>query len=116
MSELAYPYRGVRNNTCNYNSTRKVASCTNYIQLDSGSESELKKSVETVGPVSVGIQASFPSMQFYSTGVYFEPNCDPNKINHAVLVVGYGSENGTDFWIIKNTWGTKWGGNKNEFV
>lgn len=35
-------------------------------------------------------------------GIYDEPNCDPNRLSHAVLLVGYGSEEGQDYWIIKN--------------
>jgi hypothetical protein len=54
--------------------------------------------VANVGPVSVGIEASSLSMQFYSSGIYFEPECDPQNINHAVLVVGFGTENETDYW------------------
>ena len=36
------------------------------------------------------------------SGIYDEPNCNPNNLSHAVLLVGYGSEGGQDYWIIKN--------------
>lgn len=36
------------------------------------------------------------------TGIYDEPRCDPNNLSHAVVLVGYGSEDGQDYWIIKN--------------
>lgn len=36
------------------------------------------------------------------TGIYDEPNCNPNNLSHAVLLVGYGSDGGQDYWIIKN--------------
>lgn len=39
-----------------------------------------------------------------STGIFEEPNCNPNNLSHAVLLVGYGSEGGQDYWIIKNRW------------
>lgn len=41
-------------------------------------------------------------VEFYFAGIYDEPACNPNNLSHAVLLVGYGSEGGQDYWIIKN--------------
>lgn len=60
-------------------------------------------------PVSIGINASSRSFQFYSSGVFYDPNVNSKAIDHAVLCVGYGQMNGVDFWIIKNSWGVNWG-------
>ena len=41
--------------------------------------------------------------QFYASGVYDQPTCSSNKVNHAVLVAGYGTdEQGKDYWSVKN--------------
>lgn len=73
------------------------------------SEAALQQAVATIGPVSVGIDANHTSIMHYHSGIYNEPDCSSEKLDHAVLVVGYGSEEAGDFWIVKNSWGTDWG-------
>lgn len=60
------------------------------------------------GPVSVGIDARSIGVQFYESGIIRE--CG-TKVGHAALVIGYGSEDGTDFWLLKNSFGSDWGEN-----
>ena len=55
-------------------------------------------------PVSIVLDAS--AMQLYKSGIITK--CSEN-INHAVLAVGYGEEDGTKYWIIKNSWSESWG-------
>ncbi|KAM9293916.1 cathepsin K-like [Gastrophryne carolinensis] len=107
-SEAAYPYVGYEE-TCNYTVAGRAAKCKNYKEVPEGSEKALKKAVGTIGPVSVGIDASLSSFQFYSKGVYYDPDCNADDINHAVLAVGYGALKKDKHWIIKNSWGEDWG-------
>ena len=73
-------------------------------------EESLTEAVAMVGPVSVAIDASGWPFMFYQVGVYKSDKCSSYKLNHAVLVVGYGTdENGEDYYLDKNSWGEKWG-------
>ncbi|XP_006823147.1 digestive cysteine proteinase 2-like, partial [Saccoglossus kowalevskii] len=94
---------------CRFKASAVAATCTGYTDVESGSESALQQAVATVGPVSVAIDASHQSFQFYSSGVYIEPECSSTELNHGVLTVGYGTEDSSDYWLVKNSWGTTWG-------
>ena len=107
-TEASYPYEG-HDRKCRFNKKNIGATDVGFVDIPQGSEKALMKAVATVGPVSVAIDASQESFQFYSTGVYHEPNCTPDGLDHGVLVVGYGTENGHDYWLVKNSWGTGWG-------
>ncbi|XP_075482454.1 senescence-specific cysteine protease SAG39-like [Primulina tabacum] len=105
-TEANYPYQGV-DGTCN---SKKAAShvvqIKGYEKVPKNSESSLLKAVANQ-PVSVGIEAN-GDFQFYSSGV-FTGFCG-TSLNHGVAAVGYGvSDNGTKYWLVKNSWGTEWG-------
>lgn len=51
---------------------------------------------------SVSVDATSYEFQFYSGGLYTDNSCSSSKLNHAMLVVGYGTSNGQDYWIAKN--------------
>eukprot|EP01099_Mayorella_cantabrigiensis_P001005 TRINITY_DN141_c0_g1_i5.p1 TRINITY_DN141_c0_g1~~TRINITY_DN141_c0_g1_i5.p1 ORF type:complete len:337 (-),score=77.85 TRINITY_DN141_c0_g1_i5:148-1158(-) len=108
-TEASYPYKAVSSYTCLYNSAYRGAKITSYKDVTSGSEPALQNAVVYRGPVSVAIDASHSSFQLYKSGVYYEPACSSTQLDHGVLVVGYGSSSGSDYWIVKNSWGTSWG-------
>lgn len=108
-TEESYPYDG-KDEDCRYNPATVGATCTGYVTTAKDSEPKLQEAVASVGPVSVAIDASHTSFQLYRKGVYDEPDCSSTALDHAVLVVGYGTSNsGDDYWIVKNSWGDRWG-------
>lgn len=108
-TEKSYPYQAY-DSTCKYNPKEIGATDRGFSIIDSGSETGLTAALSSVGPISVAIDAGHRSFQFYSKGIYYEPACSSENLDHGVLAVGYGTdENGNDYYIIKNSWGTEWG-------
>ncbi|KAK8653428.1 hypothetical protein V6N13_127430 [Hibiscus sabdariffa] len=105
-SEAAYPYKG-DDGTCNKSEEASHAAIiTGYEVVPANNEQALHKAVANQ-PVSVSIDAGDYAFQFYSSGI-FTGACGTD-LDHGVTAVGYGSEDGTDYWLIKNSWGTRWG-------
>lgn len=93
-------YKGVVG-TCS-KSYRSPIILNGYKNVTSNDESSLKRAIAK-GPVIAAIDFSLESFMFYSGGIYYDPKCSSVLVNHAIVVTGYGTENGTDFWWIRNS-------------
>lgn len=69
----------------------------------------MKKEIATNGPISCGMDVT-EAFEAYTGGIYSEVKKLP-LINHEISVVGYGVENGVEYWIARNSWGMYWGEN-----
>ncbi|OMO74020.1 Granulin, partial [Corchorus capsularis] len=85
-----------------------VVSIDGYEDVPENDEKSLKKAVAHQ-PVSVAIEAGGREFQLYQSGV-FTGLCGTD-LDHGVVAVGYGSEDGVDYWLVRNSWGPNWGEN-----
>jgi len=108
-TEAAYPYTG-RGGTCKYDASTAGTQIAKWTAIPAGDEEALLDAVATVGPVSIGVDASM-AWQLYFGGIMHGVLCssNPKKMDHGVAIVGYGTEHGTDYWVIRNSWGKTWG-------
>jgi len=108
QGESTYRYTA-RQGRCRFNRGQVVATVSSYHDTRAGSENDLTNALARVGPVSVAIDASASTFRRYRSGVHYSRSCSSRRLNHAVLAVGYGSEGGSDYFLVKNSWGTRWG-------
>ncbi|XP_025017119.1 cathepsin L1-like [Tetranychus urticae] len=104
-TEASYPYTATESKTCKYSKAKEGAVISKYVDIPLRDENALKNAAaERV--VSVGIHAG-SSLQNYKSGIYDDFFCPGHltQLNHGVAVVGYG----TNYWIVRNSWGTTWG-------
>lgn len=108
--DYAYTATGGLRRTCYYDSkphTTYETAGAGYTQVEANNVAAMKSAV-ALQPLAVAIEADQFCFQMYSSGIFNNAKCGTN-LDHATLVVGYGVENGTEFWIMKNSWNTTWG-------
>eukprot|EP00406_Dinophysis_acuminata_P013967 CAMPEP_0179223740 /NCGR_PEP_ID=MMETSP0797-20121207/7403_1 /TAXON_ID=47934 /ORGANISM="Dinophysis acuminata, Strain DAEP01" /LENGTH=339 /DNA_ID=CAMNT_0020930645 /DNA_START=77 /DNA_END=1096 /DNA_ORIENTATION=+ len=79
---------------------------TGFTAVDSNEQALMEAVAQ--GPVATGVAADKDIFHLYTKGILQGKGCG-NKIDHAVLVVGYGADNGVKYWKVKNSWGPTWG-------
>ncbi|KAF7828689.1 cysteine proteinase COT44-like [Senna tora] len=105
-TEDDYPYLGVDAQCDPTRKNAKAVKIDGYEDVPPNDENALKKAVAHQ-PVSVAIEAGGRAFQLYQSGV-FTGECGTN-LDHGVAVVGYGSEKGVEYWLVRNSWGSAWG-------
>ena len=107
MSSSAYPYVASAQ-ACRFSAAQVVSKVIAWYDIAKNDCLGLLRRLST-SPVAVGLDAN--TMMFYKSGVFSDTSCNPNAINHGVVVVGYGTDSLTkkNFWIVRNSWGTTWG-------
>lgn len=106
-----YPYRG-QNDFCRAaNLTQLPARFKGFKEVPPRDDKALMEALYQHGPLAISIDAEAETFKFYSEGVFSgECKSDPDSLNHAVLLVGYGtSAQGEKYWLIKNSWSKFWG-------
>jgi C1A family cysteine protease len=110
MTEADYPYTPSTGLfKCKYVKSKGVVAVSSYQSVKVNSADQLKAALN-VGPVSIAIEADTTVFQAYTGGILNSAACG-TSLDHGVLAVGYGSENGQDFYIVKNSWSASWGDN-----
>ena len=112
-AEADYPYQGTEG-TCAVGSCKSVVPSFSSLECFDVPENDqvaLKEAV-SINPVSIAIEADKMIFQSYSGGVITGSRCG-TKLDHGVLIVGYGEENVSGqqvkYWLVKNSWDNTWG-------
>jgi C1A family cysteine protease len=107
MAESSYKYTA-RDQRCSYNAKNTTGvKDQSYSNVTRNSSSQMKSALQKA-PLSVAIEADRSVFQSYRSGIFNSSSCGTN-LDHATNVVGWGSSSGTDYWIMRNSWGTSWG-------
>jgi len=107
MSEEDYPYTAPPAGECQFDASKAKMQVKDIETFPGQSESQMMSAVQQYGPLAIALDAS--KFDFYSGGIMNGDGCYAGSPDHGVAVVGWGVEDGTSYWIVKNSWGADWG-------
>lgn len=105
-SEANYPYTAKKGSCNDPNCGTHYSAPKSYTDVKKNSVDSLMSALAQQ-PVSIAIEADEATFQLYKSGV-LTASCG-TSLDHGVLAVGYGTDAGTDYWTVKNSWGDSWG-------
>lgn len=104
------PSNNGRVQQCQYNSRKFALKIRNFYGINFRDVQEMKRVLQQQPVIAYFYVTN--DFYFYKSGIYTTNSCgrgNCGSVNHAVLVVGYGTENGISYWLCKNSWGPYWG-------
>jgi C1A family cysteine protease len=104
--ESDYPYTA-KDGSCKWTAAKGKVDVTSIATVPKKSAAQLKAAIAK-GPVSVTVEADTRVFQMYTSGILNSAQCG-TTLDHAIAAVGYGVENGVEFYIVRNSWGASWG-------
>jgi cathepsin L len=111
MLEADYQYTSgttKKSGSCAYDASQaQPVTVKSFSYVTKNTPSQMKAALQN-GPLAVAIEADKRVFQTYSSGVLSDSACG-TKLDHAVTAVGYGTENGQEYFLVKNSWNTTWG-------
>ena len=103
--EKDYKYTA-KTGSCHASSYTEHVKVTSVHEVSSKSSAALLSAIEK-GPVSVTVDAEQNGFMHYTGGIVDEQHCSGTRLDHAIAAVGYGTENGQEYYIVRNSWGTR---------
>merc|ERR550514_568202 len=107
MLESEYPYHAKRGHSCKYVKSKGVGKVSSYKDVAQDITGKQLMAAIAKAPVAVAVEADQMAFQGYHGGIVSH-GCG-KKLDHGVLAVGYGTESGMDYILVKNSWGASWG-------
>jgi len=112
MSEVEYPFTSLQGKSgeCKAVPSKEVVVINGWANISSD-EDQIAAALMKYGALSIAINAGVDGMEFYKSGISApkEFECPADRINHAVNIIGFGVENGTKYWTVRNSYGPEWG-------
>ena len=101
-----YPLSSVPSG-CKADISKEIVQISQLVAVPTKQDAQLKASLQS-GPVVAMVNAGGTDFMYYSGGILNSSTCG-DRVNHAVVIVGFSSDDDGDYYIVRNSWGADWG-------